>query len=176
MHTGHIVLVKAESHEDAIGIVWTTVNTSDENWFASNWSDWAVVADEGISGSRYQMADFFEEDTYTGTHPHALSLETESELFYQLVSKKLEEREATFDAVVNKLKEEGVDSLYDFRLDQDDDVSWYLRRLSNLVGSVYTHDSKIFDLENHDANLSYFKKDVEAGNTNWYAVVVDFHF
>jgi hypothetical protein len=152
------------------------LNAESDQWFASNWSDWAVVGDEGIMGSRYQMADFFEEDTYTGTHPHALSLETEKELFDELVTKQLEQREATFDAIVNKLKDDGVDSLYDFRLDQDDDVSWQLRRLSNLVASIYNPDSRIFDLENHDANLLYFKKDVEAGNTNWYAVVVDFHF
>jgi hypothetical protein len=92
------------------------------------------------------------------------------------VASQLDQRANEFERVISSLKGAGVDSVYDFKLDQDDAVSWHLRRLGNLVGSIYNPDSRIFDLENNDANLSYFKKDVEAGNTNWFAVVVDFHF
>lgn len=177
MHTGHIILVKAENHEDAISTVWTAVNTSDETWFAANWSDWAVVAHEGISESRWNMKDFLDkEDLYTGVNDHALSYETERDLFEKVVQHQLDQRANAFEGVIRSLKDAGVESVYDFNLDQDDQVSWQLRRLGTLASSIYNPDSKIFDLENYDANLKYFRADTEAGNTNWYAVVVDFHF
>lgn len=175
MHTGHIILVKAEDHQDAVEKVWTAVN-ADESWFASNWSDWAVVGTEGYGESRWEMAEFFEKGTYTGKHKYALSCETEPELFYAVIEERLASRKKQFDRIVEQLMESGKTWIHDFELDEDTMDSWHLRHFASLATSVYTSESMIFDLENYDANLKWFRKDVEEGNTDWFAVVVDFHY
>lgn len=176
MHTGHIILVKGENHQDALERVSVAVMSDGEGWFASNWSDWAVVGDTGLGESRWEMSEFFAEGTYTGEHKYVLSYETERELFCALVDKQLASRKAEFDRIVDTLMESGKTWIHDFELDEDTMDSWYLRHFANLATGIYTSESKIFDLENHDANLKYFRQDVEAGNTDWFAVVVDFHY
>lgn len=173
MHTGQIILVKAEDHEDAMNKVWSAVNADGDQWFASNWSDWAVVANEGTLGSRWTIKDFYEGET---ENEWVVSYETEREAFDAIVQGRLDERSNEFEGIIRQLKAEGVDSVYDFQLDQDNLTSWNLRRLANLANSIFNSDSKIFDLENFDANLRWFKKDIADGETNWFAVVVDFHF
>lgn len=181
MHTGQIILVKAEDHEDAISKVNLAINADGEQWFASNWSDWAVVANEGMLGSRWTIKDFFDHEDEEGNeiateNEWVVSYETERKIFDEVVQGRLDARSNNFDNIIRQLKDDGVDSVYDFQLDQDNLTSWNLRRLANLANSIFNSDSMIFDLENFDANLKWFKKEIEDGVTNWYAVVVDFHF
>lgn len=170
MHTGHIILVKADDYEDAISSVYCRIN-DDESWFASNWSDWASVEKD----SRWEMADFFPKG-YTGSNKYVVSYETEKELFEELVESCLDARRAEFVRLADELDLAGKSVLTDFDIDEDTMLTWKLRQFANLANSVYCPESKIFDLENYDANLNWFRQDVAEGNNNWFAVVADFHY
>lgn len=168
MHTGHLILVKAESHEDAINSVWTILNTDSEH-FAASWSDWCVVGEGSRWDFRSEFAD--EEDfEWDGDSIYAVGLSEEPELFSKAVAHFYGLRESSFERIREGIEEPSLDY---FSLDQNDMKSWKLYRLAQLAESVYCPDSCIYDLENYSADLKYFRED---SSENWYGVLVDFHF
>ena len=171
MHTGHIILIKADDHEDAISRVWSAIN-ADENWFANAWADWAAITD-----GRFDLSHFFGGE-YNGVHNHAVSYETEKDLFLQLIESRKAERRAEFDRLLAEIKEDGRLNLDNYELDEDSMASWKLYRFSSFVNSSYNPYSKIYDLENYDTNLKNFTLEIESetGEKNWYGVLVDFHY
>ena len=171
MHTGHLILVKAESHQDAIDRVWTTLNYSDSEHFAANWSDWAVVGNEGFADSRWSFPT--EITGWTGANEYAVSLRDEPELFNQAFERFYSYRQQAFESFKAKVAE--LDSST-FELDQDDLESWNLVRFAQLVDGIYNPQSHLYDLENYTANPKYFNESVESGEDDWFGVIVDFHY
>lgn len=169
MHIAHIVLVKAESHEDAIGAV--RANLDDYESRFALWSDWAVVGNEGISNSRWSFEDFGGE-TWTGADKYAVSRDTERELFDKVVALFVERRQEAFD----NLEREITDNGFSFSLDQDNRESYALTKFAKLADSRYCSDSYIYDLANQTANLRYFREEMANDGEEWFAVLVDFHF
>lgn len=179
MHTSHLVLIKAESHDDALDEVRSRLEPDDGQHFASGWSDWAVVGDGDILDSRYTFTNclsFGENDDdipeWDGASQYAVSLDDEADLFYKALNQFYGYREAEFDRLTREVDKNG----YDFVLDGDSLGSYALYRLAQLSASIYCLDSFVYDLENYSANLKYFREDVAADGRNWYAVLVDFHF
>ena len=168
MHTAHLILVKAEDHEDAIATVRIALTPDDGSHFASHWSDWALVGDEGFGESRYSFRHEYED--WDGASSYAISLDDEGDLFHRELAKFYAFREKAFDRLRSEVSDEG----FAFSLDQDDRASYALRKFAELADGVYTYESAIYDLEHYSTNLKHFR-DKEAEN-GWYAVLVDFHF
>ena len=169
MHTGHTILVKADSHEEAIETARACFNP-EEGQSPAEWSDWCVVGDEGgYLGSRYSFRN--EHEDWTGASDHAVSLDDEADLFYKVLNDAVEAREREF----NRLRDR-VGGVGSFSLDQDDSESWALHRFAEFAGSIYNPYSFVYDLQNYTANLRYFREAEAAGEQGWYAVLVDFHF
>lgn len=173
MHTGHIILVKAEDHDEAIGAVRSALAPDEGSHFASAWSDWAIVGDEGFGGSRFEFRHFLEDgEEWDGASHYAISRDDEADLFYKMLNKFYGFRQAEFD----RLKDELRDQDFSVSLDQDDLLTYNLHKLAELADSRYCHKSAVYDLENYTANLRYFREDEAQNGHNWYAVLVDFHF
>lgn len=175
MHTAHIVLVKADSHDDAIGTIRAHLNN--DNHFASGWSDWAIVGDEGFGASRFSFRNLLDSDSdsileWDGASSYAVSRDDEADLFSATLNRFYGYRQQIFDELYAEAQENG----FYFSLDQDDTESWKLYRLTQLAESVYCPDSKVYDLEHYSANLRSFHEDIAQDGRDWYAVLVDFHF
>lgn len=170
MHVGHLILVKAESHEEAIGKVADSLITESGENSIADWSDWHAVADRGFSDSRWNFADEVEGE-WDGASRYAVSLEDEADLFYAMVNKFYGYREAAHARAEQKVQEYGLS----YKLDQDDQNSWSLYRYAQLTEGIYCPDSFVYDLENYTPNLKWFREN-SAENADWYAVLVDFHF
>lgn len=170
MHTGHLVLIKAESHEDAIDKVRIALNP-EEGTSPADWSDWCIVGDEGFGESRYSFDHEYE--GWSGASKYAVSLADEANLFHTALNKMYELREKAFERFRDQIFELGVSI---FKLDQNDQESWALYRFAELSDSIYNPESFIYDLENYTADLKYFRQSESEGETDWFAVLVDYHF
>ena len=168
MHTAHIVLVRADDHEDAISTVQNELFEPDYNW--CEWSDWAVVVD-----GRYRLSNFFEPNTYTGVSEYAVSYDTERVLFDKVLGHFMEVRRTEFNRILDRLELAGKGSLGDYDLEMLDTHHAYdLLGFAQLVTGSYTYDSYVYDLNNQTANLSVFRSIPD--KSDWFAVLVDFHF
>jgi hypothetical protein len=168
MHTGHLILIQAESHQDAIDKVWTALNTDTEN-FASEWSDWSLVGDEGIGESRYSFEEFIQELS----NKYVVSYETEAVAFQNIFEKFIELRQAGFDRFKEVVQDLNLTSM---KMGEDSHKAWQLSRFADLIWGNYTPDSMYYDLENYTPDLKHFEQSILNGETNWYGVIVDFHF
>lgn len=173
MHVPHLILVQAESHQDAIDYVWMSLN-SDSEHFAADWSDWAVVGTEGFLESRFSLADDYD---FTFTNKYVVSLETEEEAFVAVLSDFIGQRKLTFDRFKQEIANVEISEL---ELDtpfsnENHDKAWKLSRLADLAWGNYTPDSAYYDLENNDTSLQQYEASLARGESNWYGVLVDFH-
>lgn len=187
MHIAHIMLVKAEDHENAIETVRSIVGQ--DNF--CDWSDYAIVGDEGFGSSRYAFGfgGLNDEPLLTTSNKFAISYDTEREAFDFIYDKFLSYRKAEF-ANLRKRVEEADVRLLELELDLEDyksensDKAYIVRKYCEMAEGIYTEDSRIYDLENWTTNLSYFKQSLELDRnypseldeTSWFAVLVDFHF
>lgn len=167
MHTGHLVLVKAESHDEAIDTVRAALHYSDGENFAGSWSDWSVVGDD----SRWNFHADFED--WNGASSYAVSLADEADLFHKALNHFYTFRKNEFERLQNQLNDF---SFANFKLDQNDMESFALVKFAYLAESHYFSSSFVYDLENYSADLKYFRESEAFGETDWYGVLVDFHF
>lgn len=173
MHTAHIILVKAEDHDDAIATVRSALTPDEGGHFASAWSDWAMVGDEGYGGSRFEFQHFLEDgEEWSGASRYAVSRDDEADLFYKMLDKFYGFRQSAFDRRQDELRDQD----FSVSLDQDDQVTYSLYKLAELADSRYCYESAVYDLVNYTANLRYFRQDEADNGHGWYAVLVDFHF
>jgi len=159
MHTAHLMLVRAESPEGAQNYVESrlTHDTTVEQWW-----DWFAIGSDG----RYSLSSAIE--GWTGDD-YVVGLEATPGLFHLAVDTFYEYRRQAFDRHSAELENNG----WMFRLDQDDMITWRLRRFADLSASYYCAESHVYDLHNFSANLDLFIKDT---GTDWFAVLVDFHY
>lgn len=174
MHTAHIILVKAEDHNEAIGKVRSSIDNTEASF--ADWSDWSVIGNEGIGDSRYSFADFV--DGWQGADTHVVGLEEETDLFYQILRTFENYRNAEFNSLKEELKDFDLTSLQ-VEMDGYFPDVYNLLKLAKLANGEYTYASKIFDLEHWCITTKYFNQEVAENAfevNNWYAVLVDFHF
>ena len=171
MHTGHLILVQAESHDDAIATVRAALHYSDGENFAGSWSDWSVVGDDGLVPSRWNFHTEFED--WDGASSYAVSLADEADLFHKALNHFYAFRENEFARLANQIAENTL-SLY--TLDQNDMESYALVKFAYLAESHYFSHSFVYDLQNYSADLKHFRESEKIGETDWYGVLVDFHF
>ncbi len=96
MHRAHIVLIRAEDYDDAIGEVRFLLDEEETEIvgnFAEHWSDWSSIG----TSSRWTFNTLIG-DSFSGAHPYAVSLETEREEFQKVLQFFIGMRETSFDA------------------------------------------------------------------------------
>lgn len=185
MHTVHIILVEADSAEEAFESVairledsplwsdWHNATIGTDN-FAGRWSGGVFLTSEEL-----RLAD--EDPSRTFSAPNILCYADDPELAEDTLArfsamKKQEMRESiptgmpdlnTFIDNYNDYSEESI------RYEMD---IWKLKRLTQLLMNEWTPDSAIYDLESGYSSLHYFGQRVKENPHKQYLVPVDFHF
>lgn len=172
MHIAHIMLIKADSHQDAIDRVRLYLQPDEGQSFA-DWSDWCIVGEEGALSSRFSFrADYPDWD---GASDYAVSSDDEPDLFNKVLRDAYRRRSDAFLHFRQKLQESGKTSILDFGLDEDFSTDAYtLWKFASLVSNDYYIDSYFYDLEHFTASPKSYNAAAE--DSGWYAVLVDFHF
>lgn len=160
MHIPHMLLVEAESHEDAVSMATMWVNQEDYN--PCDWSDWSEV------GGRW-AGMFDDKDT--------VCYAENAELF----DKHLQEFQETIQQTKERyLSEVGDMTISEIMLMHDNDKYgldlYRAQRVLQLVGGEYNHDKQIYDTVEYTSNLEAFRKRCADNPAQQYAVVWDFHF
>ena len=169
MHVGQILLVEAESHEEAEDKVKSAVQYSETP--NPEWSDWNEI------GGRW--SDFF------GKGKNVLRYTENTALAEEKLAEWVASRKGEMERLHEQVKDVSIAnyiSMYDAEADhrnfigQDSMSLWYLVKLAKLLQDDWTPDSAVFDLENYTANLKSFRERVAVAPEMQYLVMVDFHF
>ena len=65
---------------------------------------------------------------------------------------------------------------YEQRFDDSGMNMWRLQRISKILNNDWCSDTGVYDLQEHTANLKYFKDRLDKNPEKQYLVPVDFHF
>jgi hypothetical protein len=165
------MLVEADSGEDAISTVQSLITYSEVPY--PSWSDWHTI------GGRWEglfQGWEAERNALCYAENPALAEDIIKEFIgYRSNDIKTNLEEATKDGVsledlVSQYKVEGEDF-------GDLDMKFYaLKKLGELLSNRWTHETGVYDLDNHTANLSYFRSRLAVEPSKQYLVPVDFHF
>lgn len=158
MHTGHILLVEADSSEEALGKVNSIL---EEGYF--DWSDWSQV------GGRYR--NFYVDGDVLG-------YTEDTEKFEEALAKALQFREGAFENYKERLDEKGI-TLNSLKLpetfnDEYDAYPVYL--LARLAAGISNPDTMLWDYEYGSPSLTNFRERLAEKAEQQFLVVVDFHF
>jgi hypothetical protein len=177
MHVCQIILVEAETPEEAFSNVeshfsdgeprwsdWHNASNSDSLNFAGRWSG-AVFGDVNENGE-FKTPD---------TNPNHLRYSDDQARAEEVITRYLEERMAS----IREYKSKAIDLItysYDpyasgFNMDL-----WATKKLAQLLDDEWTCDTGIYDLENWTGNLRYFTERVATRPDNQFLIPVDFHF
>lgn len=168
MHVGQILLVEAESHDEALDKVRSAVQYAETP--TPDWSDWNEV------GGRW--SDFF------GKGKNALRYTENTALAEEKLAEWIEARTAEikrYHAELTEFNLAGVIATYDPEAEpkwagQDSMNLWRLIKVAKLLSDDWTPDSAVFDLENYTANLKSFRERLAVAPEMQYLVMVDFHY
>lgn len=173
MHTGHIVLVEADSPEEAKSIVEGNLMPEEgQSW--ADWSDWCEI------GGRW--SDEFGEDNSA-----TLCYDDDPLLADMKIEKFLEYRMNYLESTLKELDEKGFDveqalKGYDpekssLLLGSGDWMSvWRLRTSLDIVDNIWTPYTHVYDMSNGSASLQEFRKRCESAPEKQFLVMVDFHY
>lgn len=163
MHTVQLLLVEAETHQEAVEIVDSKIN----DW-EGHWSDWHAI------GGRW--SGIFGEN-----HPDVINYKNEPELFEKHLKDFVEGRKKRLEECLQRF-EEGGKSLNHF-VDTynpevfDIDMNLYsLKCMVKVLAGDWTYDSCFFDLEAYSETLVPFRERVATRPEKQFVVAVDFHF
>lgn len=180
MHTGQIMLVQAENHDEAID----TVTSKLEDYDRPEWSDWHGGFDGKISGRWSEV--------FGSSHPdESMRYADDPELAERIIKEFLGARKSGLDFALSQFPEsfnlltiaKNYDPLVGF--DTEDPEQWkefmtmhYAKSAIQILANEWTCDTGVYDLEESTGNLSYFRKRLEdpAKKEQAHLVIVDFHF
>ena len=167
MHIGHILLVEAESKQEAKDNALAFV----ENNAQGGWSDWSEI------GGRWE--GFFDGDDVLCYSSNPTLFEEKIAMWQEGMKK---EQDRLLDQVGDKTIRELVEhyASEDARNFADTDeylTMWRAFKLMKLnYANAYCEDDQIFDTVYYSRKLTEFRKRVEEKPQNQYAVIWDFHF
>ena len=165
MHTLQIMLIEADSAEDAIEEVKSRTGLyGDDAGRGPGWSDWHVV------GGRWE--GYFEGSNALN---YANNLTLAEDTIKEALRRRKEEmerlrEESDFEALATAVDNYDPDNLV---LDME---VWSAKKLAEMVLGYWTPDSAVFDLNDYTAGLKYFRDRLENNSEKQYLVAVDFHF
>lgn len=160
MHIPHMLLVEAESHEDAVSMATMWVNQEDYN--PCDWSDWSEV------GGRWEGM-FDGKDT--------VCYAENAELFDKHLQEFQETMQATKERYLSDVADLTISEI--ILMHENDKYGLDLYRATRALEMAYgkyNHDQQIYDTVEYTTNLEAFRKRCADNPSQQYAVVWDFHF
>lgn len=171
-HVAHILLVEAETAEEARDKVWSRLMGETNE---PEWSDWHNVSAGDKSFAGRWEGHFFGKENEQDVLCYADNPTLAEEVIIQQLGYRAD-RIAEYRA---KLVEEGYDIMsatYDPYGDGFDMKPWYVKKIAQILNDDWTPDTYVFDLENYNASLGDFAKRVIDSPEKQFMIVVDFHF
>jgi hypothetical protein len=170
MHTCQILLVEAESHEEALDKVASAITHSEERY--PNWSDWHDTSPyagrwDNFFGKGKNVLRYTENQTLAEQKLQDWIGGRKAEMLRHLEEVKTLDLAAQVDAY-NTEKNQPFDG--------DGMKLYYLKKLASLLQDDWTMDTGVYDLEQHTGNLQYFRERLAVAPEMQYLVPVDFHF
>jgi hypothetical protein len=187
MHTIHIILVEADSADEAYERVASQLSESPD------WSDWHNANGEPPYAGRWTGGVFLTEANIKEIAEKAvegteLSFSAPDILCYADDPELAEHTLARFAGDVKQEMREcmpvGLDldtliseySSYSAESTHPPMAVWQLKRVLDLLSGYWTPDSRFYDLESGYSTLAYFFERCEKEPQRQYLVPVDFHF
>jgi hypothetical protein len=172
MHVIQIMLIKADSHEQALADV---AEKLEEN---PSWSDWHNAEDGAESFAGRWMGLFGEgEPDYLcyGANP-----EKAEEAISDSINNRMEEYERYRREVISQLDmftevANSYNPTTGVGYGDKGMVIFRMKRLAQILNDEWTSDSGIYDLHNYTPALEMFRKDVIENPNSWWLIPVDFH-
>lgn len=163
-HTGQILLVVADTEEEALDAVRSAITYNDVP--NPDWSDWHEIGgrwDGQLEGKNVMQ--------YHGNEAKA----------EEFIAGRLAERRQEMEYLLEKSKDITLEDAHD---QYDPEVEnfkysmnvYYHEKLAKVLQDDWTTDSYVYDLEVYTANLKYFRERLEKEPEKQFLVVVDFHF
>lgn len=170
MHVCQIMLVEAESGEEAIGEVKSQITYSEEPY--PTWSDWHEV------GGRWDgLFEGWEAER------NALCYSENPLLAEDIIKDFAKGRKEEMLRHLEQITAEGFDVAkmienydpenYDYGIGMK---AWTLARLGKLLSNDWCSDTGVFDLKESSANLQHFRERLALAPNKQFLVPVDFHF
>lgn len=171
-HVAHIILVEAETAEEAQDKVSSRFNED----HSVDWSDWhnASYGSSGSYAGRWKGA-FFGEDNELDVLCYADNATLAEEVIIQQIGYR-KDRLAEYRAQILKEGYDVMTAEYDPYGDAFDMKPWYVRKVAQILNDDWSPDSYVFDLETYTTSLSDFAKRVIDNPEKQFLIVVDFHF
>jgi len=161
MHIPHMLLVEAESHEDAVTMANLWVNQGEYS-SPCDWSDWSEV------GGRWEGM-FDGKDT--------VCYAENAELFDKHLQEFQETIQATKERYLSEVANLTISEI--ILMHENDKYGLELYRATRaleLVSDIYNPDKQIYDTVEYTSKLEAFRKRCADNPSQQYAVVWDFHF
>lgn len=165
------MLVEAEDGEDALNKVKSAITHAEYPYPV--WSDWHEI------GGRW--SGIFEgwEDV-----KDALCYGDNPILAEDVITKFIEYRTGQMKQYLSEINAKGFDlekAVDEYSVDDDQFgdkamTLWRIRKLGELLADHWNPDTAIYDLDQHTANLQYFRARVKEEPNKQFLVPVDFHF
>lgn len=174
MHVCQIMLIEADSSQDAIDYATSTITYAEERYPA--WSDWHGGLGEGLAG---RWSGLFQgwEDTRD-----VLGYTENPTLAEDIIKDWLNGRTSEIARCKSMLEKTSIDEMITaYNTDKSDfgDVgmnAWTLTRLGKLLSNYWCSDSGLYDLTAHTASLEYFRERLAKEPDKQFLVPIDFHF
>ncbi len=178
MHTCQIMLVEADSADDALGYVKGTITHAETPYPA--WSDWHGGIADGLAGRWSGLFQGWEENQDVLCYTENIVLA--DDIIEQFLSYRIAETKNLWSEI--KRTNGGFDiekalseyDPYSQKFDENAMQMWRLQRVAKILNNDWCSDTGVYDLQDHTANLEYFKNRLDKSPEKQYLVPVDFHF
>jgi hypothetical protein len=168
MHIGHILLVEATDKTEAENKVTDFVQV----YAQDGWSDWSEI------GGRW-------DGEFDGSN--ILCYKGNEELFEKKIKLWQDSMESDLERFIEQVGSYTISELVSIgKKNESDDKNYFgddylavyraKKALELVEPQGYNHQTQVFDIEYHSANLKAFRTRVADKPENQYAVIWDFHF
>jgi hypothetical protein len=175
MHSIQLILIQADTAEEAFSLVADNLSEGEPRW-----SDWHT-ADESTASTldfagRWSGDVFKDKETDENKAPNYLRYSDDPALAERVISTFLEYRFSE----MRECRDKGADLAsysydpYSKRSGMGMDI-YYAVKLAKLLNDEWTSDTAIYDLQDWTANLGYFIERVKKSPETQWLIPVDFH-
>lgn len=182
MHVPQLMLVEADSAEEAVSATQSKLEDYSNAWF--DWFDIYGGSSAPVTLAGRWMGAFFGKENPND----ALRYSDDTVLADEQIAQFFAQRQNEFD----RLKKELVDKSFDlgsvqlFSLEKQKEgesffdeqamLRWSAQKLLKLSNNEWTPDSGLFDVVEDTSHLKYFYNRIASNPTQQFLVAVDFHF
>jgi len=174
MHTCQIMLIEADSAEEALDYAKSTITYAEEPYPA--WSDWHGGLGEGLAGRWSGLFNGWEDTR------DVLQYTENPTLAEDIIKDWLGHRTGEMARCWEQLKEIDIGKMITEYTNDTLSVGdiamngWSLARLGKLLADYWCSDTGVYDLTAHTASLRWFRERLALQPEKQYLVPIDFHF